>query len=238
MKTFKVHNFPKDHYNKGLFDSLNIIYEKKWHHFGSLSNIDKTNLIEFISSIGNNNETTIKKVANYIYKSIKIILKKYKNTSYKHFWLTIRSFIPTDDYKNTRWHTDGRFFSTDRKQFKIVSIPKGASTLLKEPNDKTREKFVKISAKQTKELSKDYSKENFVKVIKKYGKKLQKILEKSETFTIKNNQYLEFNTGSQGFGTGAIHSEPDISEPRLFFSLVLGTEEEVKELDARWNKKN
>jgi len=235
METFHIYNFPKEHYNKKLFENLDIQKDDAYSYYGKISNLDKKDIIDFIKSIGNNNNITINKVSSYIMKSIKYMLKKFSD--YDSFWFTIRSFIPTDDYKFTRWHSDGKFFRNDRNQYKLVSVPKGPSTLFVEPDEKTRKKFNKKRLEYYKELNENFSKTKFKELNIKYGKKFKKILANNDIKTIKNNQFVEFNVGP--WEIGAIHSEPDIVETRLFFSLVLGTEQEIKQLheaQLNWEK--
>ena len=37
---------------------------------------------------------------------------------------------------------------------------------------------------------------------------------------------------------GAVHSEPKMNENRLFFSVLIGNESEIEELDLKWHPKN
>ena len=148
---------------------------------------------------------------------------------YEYFWLAIRTFTPTNKYENTRWHTDGRILDTNRKQFKLVSVPKGVSTMFVEPEQELRNKFLEIQKKRNLEFNANFS--NFDEVIKKYGKKIKKLFREEKVYQVKNNYMVEFNLGDPI--TAAIHSEPDMKEPRIFFSLVFGTKEEIEDKENK-----
>jgi hypothetical protein len=59
METFRIYNFPKEHYNKKLFENLDIQKTDDYSYYGSLSNLKKNDIIDFIGNIGTNNQTTI-----------------------------------------------------------------------------------------------------------------------------------------------------------------------------------
>lgn len=219
VKTFKNHKI--DYYDKELFDRINIKNKTNYEYLGNSRNLKEKEVLDYLDKIGDNKKTDIKKVFCYIVKTIKIMTNKF---GFDHFWLIIRSLPPDDTYKNFRWHSDGNMFkNSNRRQFKLVSVPKGEGTLFVEPDMKTRKKFYKIYDEQHTEFTPDLS--NFKQVINKFGPLLNNVLRKIEVKQFKNNYIAEFNVGDREIG--AIHSEPDITEERLFFSIVLGTKEEI-----------
>lgn len=220
IKSFKKHKI--DYYNKELFDRISISNTTNYQYLGNLINLKKNDILLYLSTIGKNNNNDIKKVYHYIVKTIKIMTNKF---DFDHFWLIIRSFTPNDTYKNFRWHVDGNMFiDSNRRQYKLVSVPKGQGTLFVEPEIKTRKKFYEIYDEQQKEFNQDFS--NFKQVINKFGPLLNKVLNKFQIKQFNNNYIIEFNVGNRNIS--AIHSEPNIIEERLFFSIVLGTKEEIE----------
>ena len=219
VKTFKKHKI--DYYDKELFDRLSVSNTTNYQYLGNSRNLKESEILDYLSTIGSNNNDDLKKVFRYIVKTIKIMTNKF---GFDHFWLIIRSFTPEDTYKNFRWHSDGNMFKdSNRRQFKLASVPKGQGTLFVEPDMKTRKKFYEIYDEQHKEFNQDLS--NFKQVINKFGPLLNKVLGHLQIKQFKNNYIAEFNVGNRDIG--AIHSEPDIQEERLFFSIVLGTKEEI-----------
>jgi hypothetical protein len=219
MKTFKKHKL--DYYNKELFDKISISKTTNYSYLGTSKNLGEKDILDYLSTIGKNDKDDLKNVFRYIAKTIKIMTQKFE---YDHFWLIIRTFTPEDTYKNFRWHSDGNMFKTNRRQFKLVSVPKGEGTLFAEPDKKSREKFYEIYDEQQKEFNQDFS--NFKQVINKFGPLLNETLKKFPVKQFGNNYIAEFNVGNREIG--AIHSEPDIQGERLFFSIVLGTKEEIE----------
>lgn len=227
MKTFK--KFKIDYYDKKLFDKYDIQNEKIYNYFGKTKNISQKEVMDFLNKLGDNIKEDNDKVFRYIIKVIKEMLSNY---DLGYFWLTIRAMMPTEKYKNTRWHIDGKYYESERRQFKMVSVPKGEGTLFIEPCEEIHKKFVELE----KEKNKEYIYENktiinFNEVNIKYGKIFKELFEDEKIIRTKNNYYVEFNARDKEIG--GIYSEPDITEPRLFFSIVLGTKEEIDELKSK-----
>jgi hypothetical protein len=221
MKTFR--KFKIDFYDKELFDNYNIEQEKTYNYFGETKNIKQSEVMKFLGELGDNTKEDNSKVFRYIIKVIKLMLSKY---NLNNFWLTIRTMLPTDKYKYPRWHIDGKYYDSERRQFKLVSVPKGDVTLFIEPNEDVRKKFIDLDIEKHKEYNNDYS--NFYEVNLKYGKMFNELFKDDKIVKVKNNYYVEFNVRDKAIG--AIHSEPDMKVPRLFFSIVPGTREEIDEL--------
>jgi hypothetical protein len=224
MKSFKKSKI--DFYDKKLFDNYNIEQEKTYNYFGETKNIKQSEVIKFLGELGDNKKEVNDKVFRYIIKVIKLMLSKY---NLRHFWLTIRTMLPTDKYKYPRWHIDGLYYKSERRQFKFVSVPKGDVTLFIEPSEANRNKFIELEKERNRAYIVENNKIlNFNELNVKYGKMFNELFKDEKIVKVKNNYYVEFNVRDKEIG--AIHSEPDMKEPRLFFSILPGTKEEIEEL--------
>lgn len=182
-------------------------------------NQELDNLVKFIELIGTNSYETATKMSCII-KNISSLLEQGYNK--KYCWLTIRVQKKTTAYKIPRWHCDGNYFNKNSypyPQTKFIMVLKGPGTLLIKPDDKVKEVY-----------------NNFI-----YG-----LAQKSQHETIDDRELLdkELNdNGAQqiqlgndkgliflaGHSNCTIHSEPDITEPRMFLSVVFADEHNINE---------
>jgi hypothetical protein len=70
-----------------------------------------------------------------------------------------------------------------------------------------------------------------IKVNNEFRPKLAKALSKFKILQPTNNQGILFYTKS------TLHSEPKMTGPRLFISIMPGTKANIEALDNSWNKK-
>jgi hypothetical protein len=209
-----------DKYIKSL-NNINIHpkINKQFRYFGQVTEINVENIDLFLRSIGTNNENDLINLKKIIIKLTKQICGAYGRES---CWLAIRVTTPTDAFDIPRWHVDGNFFTKvgDEIQSKFVMVLKGPGTLFCNPDKKTREEFFN-AVLHTREIEERI--------------KLQNILKKQKIIQLQNNQGAIFLVGDRKIS--AIHSEPPITEPRIFISILPGYDYQIDELKKMWNIK-
>jgi hypothetical protein len=210
IKGFSFVNLELSNYEIKLFDIINIINDLDYNRFGNLKLLKKE-LIDYFKKVCNNDITLIKEVVNII---CRIIDKNIKKLNKETGWITIRSSLPNDEFDIPRWHMDGCYFEPfNENNIKFIFVLKGPQTLLYDDNQKIRN-LVKNNEDRD-FLSNNINLENSIKINKGYG--------------------VLFITGDNNIA--AIHSEPPIKEQRLFISIVFGSQEQINNLDLRWNSK-
>ena len=226
-KSYKIIKLNIDKNIINILNEININIDNIFDYFGESKILDCNKLKDFLINIGNNN---IKDV-NQITKFIKKLLFKICNKFNKDFcWLTIRISKNKEnskenklrDYDIPRWHIDGRYYNNESIQYKFILTLKGPSTLIINPNNKIRKKFLQI-------LDKDNDRINIR-------------LERNKI--VKNESIIKVKTLINGLITmsnnsdlATIHSEPPIHEDRIFISILPMTIDEIDQLKLRWNSK-
>ena len=150
----------------------------------------------------------------------------------------IRIFRKSDAPYTPRWHTDGSpaVLKADKNfpslAYKIVFTFKGPSTIFYHFKDKNRKKFDEISLfnpidpRTKKRLSIADIKDQLQKIQKDTSHYLNDIPEKMDalTQTTDNNVAALFSLGD----ACPVHSEPPITQDRLFFGIFLGPKDHLE----------
>ena len=210
----------------------NFIIEKEssYNYYGL---IDKKILIEqiklFLLQIGKNSLNNCKKITNLLYALIKEVTIDIYHRNFA--WILIRIMLPNEnDDKNyliPRFHVDGKYFNfkdkTNLGQTKFITTLKGAGTIFVDSNKQIRDIYYDFIVKN---LDRE---ENM-----QYRIELMNLLESAKKINLKNNEGAIFKNCDKNLA--AIHSEPYITEPRIFLSILPGNEEEINELYERQKK--
>lgn len=208
------------------FENFDIIKKSNFEYYGDIDSINDTELNDFISKLGNNQNISI--FNNVIHKLINRITKAY-NTNY--CWLSIRVDIPKNDFDIPRWHADGNFFvGSDKIQTKFATVLKGPGTLFIKKSKKIYDIYLNHILERRKEFT-----GNDEALILKYRKILANKLENVKHHQLKKNQGILFLVGQQQdkYQCGLIHSEPKIDTMRIFISILPGSESEITNLYKR-----
>lgn len=203
-----------------LFSRENVT-NKTFNYYGIFDSRIKNEMDTFLGQITDDS----KKIAQIINK----VANGYTYATKKNYiWLTIRIQHPQDDYDIPRWHTDGYFYNSleysqkNLSQIKLAGILTGPLTLFKTDDQKMFLKYQQLW-------------DNLYKTKECYQKDMEnrKIIDSElkdyETVTPKKGQVAIFKVGLNG----AMHSEPKIDTNRLFYSILSGTKEEIKDLATR-----
>jgi hypothetical protein len=158
--------------------------------------------------------------------------------------MTIRVSLPDHKYDIPRWHKDGRFFKSDGVQSKFVTVLKGPGTLFIKESKKVND----IYDNYMKEKEKSYLKHKVTtsldsKIETEYRKILANKLKICKQYQLGPNQGLILvnGYGNNNFGfdynnnklIGLMHAEPKNDTPRIFISILPGSENEIISLQKK-----
>jgi hypothetical protein len=184
----------------------------QYNRFGNLSLL-KEEVPEFLMSLGDNRPEETKLLAEMIEKiTAHVIQAARKNSA----WICLRASTPTHAFDTPRWHTDGAYFglgTPSESSLKFVTVLTGNPTLLYPLPDDLRDEF--YAHRMDREF-------------------LNKLVDKKKVESPKEGQGVFFLVGNSQ--KGAIHSEPKMSENRLFLSILPGDDFEIDELYLRWHR--
>ncbi|AYV85247.1 MAG: hypothetical protein Satyrvirus8_5 [Satyrvirus sp.] len=199
------------------------------HNLSYYGVFNENRLSEMIAEyfIGSKNKSTISNI--FINKIIKPYLLATKCNS---LWFTIRIFTSNDEFTVPRWHTDGNFYvePENKNQYKMAGVLLGPGTLFKESSDFN---FIDLH----REVYKNFDLKNWDNEIDIENRKIiDNALSKYQIVEPNNDEVAIFAVGNN---KPAIHSEPDMSKidrVRIFYSVVSGSEDNIKNLAKRLNR--
>jgi hypothetical protein len=197
---------------KSLIEKLEIKATNEYNRFGNLQALNNE-LPTFLHENGNIDKEINQAIAEIIARTAKEVIKATKKET---AWVCVRSFTPTNEYNIPRWHIDGYYYPPySGLIIKFVATLKGKHTLLYKLEKNKRNEFnLKSNDRQT----------------------LSKFLNINKSESPKNGYGILYIVGDNK--TAAIHSEPEIREERLFFSILPGNMDEITDLYSRWNPNN
>lgn len=192
-----------------LIDQFIIESSSVYSRFGNLHLIQEE-LPNFLRSVGSHHEQAIQKITEIISRMASQVAEaSHKETA----WVSVRVSTPNHLYDMPRWHWDGYFYSPySGFVFKFATVLKGNPTLFYPLSDELREEF------HLHDNDREY---------------LSELIDESLIETAKLGQGAFFIIGDKN--TAAAHSEPKIDTPRIFFSVLPGDENEIRELCDRWD---
>lgn len=194
-----------------LMDQIVCKMDDYYNQIGSLDLL-KEELPAFLKKIGNEDEKVISAVTSIIVTTVHNVLKASRRES---AWVSVRGFTGMDE-GIPRWHTDGCYFGPypyPGLVFKFTAVLKGSPTLLYPLSASMREAFEVNRANRL---------------------FLSELLDINKAESPKKGEGVFFIVGDPNFS--AVHSEPIMSENRLFFSILPGDESEIQELYRRWHR--
>ena len=181
---------------------------KQFNYYGSLGADLEINLMQYFTKMGDNQEQDISVISKKVAQLARDMVNGFDKEA---AWVMVRVSLPNSDFKTPRWHPDGVYFHDNEGRlasaYKLVATLKGPQTLFAEKTN--IEKFEELlngndDMKTRKELTK------FVKPMD----------------IVKDGQGVVYLVGNKD---AVIHSEPNITEPRIFIAVLPGSEEQIKE---------
>lgn len=225
-KEYHIFNCGISKKEKNILEHFNVEKTDQYSNFDNLDSL-VNDLKIFLESVGNNKSQHVIIIINLILKIMKNVLEGYSKPA---CWFTIRVSLPTDAFKIPRWHTDGKYFGNYDKQSKFILTLKGEGTLLADCDKETRNKLFEIKNKFP--IDKKQSEEDRItrnEIIKENIKE-----NKCDIKQVPNYKGIIITVGNRE--KSALHSEPDITETRIFISILPGSKEEILELKKFWKK--
>lgn len=211
-----------------------VVIEKElpqFDYYGSAKEELIKELTTYLSRLGKNSEKVIADISKLVARVAETAIKDLDKES---AWVMVRVSLPNNDFNVPRWHTDGKYFSpfdAKDKTYKLVMTVKGPPTRFGEKINS--EKFEEL----TREISRNYElnsddTETFEREDFRIRKELNETIR--EANPPKEGEAVYYLVGDENIG---IHSEPKIDAPRIFMSIVVGSNDQVNKLKERWNKK-
>ena len=194
---------------KEILDNFKISENAVFNYYGDFENLK--GMYKFF------HQFDTKKNSKVIKRLIKKIIKEQVTKLGKYFWLTIRITVPSHEFDLPRWHTDGTYFSDTEVNDKFLLTLKGPSTLY--ITDKLASDLYHKNVKYIVNSFEEYQKlrENIANLLKDFEHK-------------QIPKYCGLIFSAQQ----VLHSEPVLSESRIFLSVVPGTESQINQLKKRF----
>ena len=194
-----------------LINRLDIAESYDHNQFGNFDQLEQR-VTKLLTTIGNNDPEVVVRIAHIISDiTNKVMVISGEETA----WISLRAFIPSHDYDMPRWHMDGYYFTP---QDKSTVMYKFAITLL---GDGTM--FYPVEADQRREVWRKTINRPYMRDY------------------CKQEQIIHAHQGQGAFFVScrttqsALHSEPPITKPRLFLSIVPCNEKQIEELKKKVN---
>lgn len=210
--------------DKEFLNNLSVNRDKAWHHFGDHENMLQS-LVEFFITIGNQVDDAYK-AAGIVQKMSE---KTLRDINAPAGWILLKSLLKRERQDVLSWHIDS-YYNTSGWDIKIVCTLKGPGTLFAVVDNDMRAKFLKTRCNTT-----YYDKniqDRHKHMIEEYQAKVMELFQDCQIEQVGLGQGVLFIVGDPI--KGVIHSEPFITEDRLFFSIIPGTKEQIKRLHDKW----
>lgn len=185
----------------------------RYDRFGALGEL-QGELIEFFKGLGSHSEDVAKRAARVIERTVEFVLQ---TTGKESAWVCVRVFRESSFFDQPRWHTDGRYFGFDdlfksQTCVKFAAALKGPGTL-----------FYPVSEEEGGVFQAHRNDRGFLARFLDPQKAIQARPGEGAFFVVADPLH------------SAVHSEPPLTEDRLFFSVLPGSNEEIQELFGRWH---
>lgn len=190
-------------------NNIEVTTIKEYDRFGDL-NLLKDELPGFLREVTTANEEEIESITNLVANLSESAVQAMKGET---GWVALRASVENSLFDVHRWHTDGHFFFPyEGLAFKFTSTLKGDPTLFYPLPEEMRDNFLETQNDRT---------------------LWNQQLDDSLALSAQVGQGAIFIVGDPT--RSAVHSEPPITQGRLFFSIVVASQSEIAELDQRWN---
>ena len=218
---------------KDSIDKLRIETQlPQFNFYGPINDGVTEALSAYLSGLGENSEETKTNISKLVARITEGMIKDFDAES---AWVMLRSFLPNDEYKLPRWHKDGRYFASKERVYKLIFSIKGAPTRLGKATD--AEKFEQLEKESSENFVTNRISSDNPKKFEDEGIRIRKELE----LVVKEIEPLEVGHAAMyliGDKDAVIHSEPLIDEPRIFMSVIVGSQDQINEWKEKSNPDN
>ena len=232
INKFQTFNLDLSAEDRLLLDSLKVnrqSFLKLRGLYGYDKYIDK--LLKYSFNIQESKRIRIK---NIIKNIIHEFLTKTKQES---ALIHLRIFKPHDGFKVPNWHQDGFYFKGQKKyNIKLLTTLKGKSTLISRWNKEAideQDKVFKLIEQKKDNLNKTPSKK-WLNSYESYQESKLESLRVNLSKIIKHEPINYDSAYSYVNGKYAtLHSEPDITEDRIFLAVMPNSRENIKKCNMK-----
>lgn len=192
----------------------------QFNYYGPLGPDLEKNLETYFKEMGDNQAGDISVISKKVAQLAEGMVEGFDKEA---AWVMVRVSLPNDEFEIPRPHPDGRYFKSLEKVYKLVATLKGAHTLFAKKADE--EKWNQLMVEHNENYNKNEgNEEEFKKEDLRIRKELMKVVEPMNI--VKDGQGVVYLVGNKD---AVIHSEPHITEPRIFLAVLPGSKEEIKE---------
>lgn len=207
-----------------------------YNYYGRIENFASPKIMEFLRGLGSNSEDLLRSIYMTMLNTLNMYRSYFASTygtdgiNRTSTWISIRAFTPMDEYKMPRWHHDGGRFWTkigNENVYKFATALVGPGTLVAKLSpeeyltvyNETQDFYVRRrktckNHEEMMEFEKNVMRPRLQQLI---GNKYE---------SVPSNTGLVFLVDDL---KAPIHSEPHTDRPRLFFSIMFGTDEQIEE---------
>ena len=178
------------------------------------------NFKSYVGTIGENNAIAADAISKLIVRIAKHVTQ-YFSTEFA--WIETKTFLANDTFVIPRWHIDDKFFKP-HTAYKLVWAVKGPQTRFGVTEDSTE--FSRLTAL---EIQAGHGTDENIRVRKELDRVVNEI-----KIPEKETAMLYRSAGENP----VVHSEPHMSENRLFLGIVPGTKAEINEWYERKKQKD
>lgn len=178
------------------------------------------NLKSYVGTIGENNDITADVISKLIVRIAKHVTKYFDT---KFAWIETKTFLANDTFVIPRWHIDDKFFKPHTAH-KLVWAVKGSQTRFG-----VTENLTEFSRFTALEIQAGHGTDENIRIRKELDQIVNEI-----KIPEKEAAMLYRSAGENP----VVHSEPHMSENRLFLGIVPGTKGEINEWYERKRQKD
>lgn len=184
----------------------------------------KKKVEEYLGDMGDNSPEDLSHIADIVSRLSEGMRKGFDTET---TWTMIRVSLPYNEFEIPRWHSDGKYFNSTQKRYKLVATLKGPQTLFGETVD------IEAHNRLGKELNDNYLRieddpEGFNEEDMRIRTELQKVVAQKEIGG--QGEAIVYLVGEED---AVLHSEPNITEPRIFVSVLPGSDEQIAQWEGR-----
>ena len=206
-----------DNNQRETLDAINVDHSHIYDNFGTLDQL-RSDVFRELCDQGNTPQQAITQ-SGILNKIVQDCVQGFGSES---AWVSVRFSKPNDRFSTPRWHMDGNYFEDDygsNQRIKALMTVKGASTLLSDADIIQRNLLDGFHNKAS--PPSDIARALSVHLVGTSG--ISQTPDGYGTLIV------------AGEGIKAVHSEPDITEDRVFISVLPGTKAQIRGLQERWH---
>ncbi len=196
---------------------------EQFDFYGSNPDELKAKLEIYFAEMGENSSEDLATISNIIGRVSEATQVGLKGES---TWTMVRVSLPNNDFEIPRWHPDGKYYHSISKQYKLVATVKGAQTRF--ANAINQKEVTKLQQQESENYDKNASNPELFNTedIRIRTELAEAVREKEIGIQGQAVIYLV------GEDHAVLHSEPHITESRIFFAVLPGSNEEISQWEA------